>query len=214
MHHLSCLLGGVDDGSGNLCPFKIHPFQMVPTDDASNGQSPALRKNEEFLNSEFNKLSVQEQSKALNDVHHAASELKEDPVMIDKLLTEFEQEVERGRYPIYEQALQQDRSYVEDPAFRLKFLRANMHDVRKAVKQMTNFLKHKAKYFGNDKVAADITIEDMTPHELKIMLSGLYHIQKDTDRNGRVIFHRFDRLVSGKFNTETMVRTLACFVIS
>jgi len=49
--------------------------------------------------------------------------------MIDDLLTEFERRVQQGRYPIYQQAVNQDRSYVEDPALRLKVVRANMHNI-------------------------------------------------------------------------------------
>lgn len=144
---------------------------------------------EQLFMSEFNMLSKSAQAKALDDIYSGAwSELKENPSMIDKLLTDFEQQVERGQHPIYEIALTQDRSYVEDPAFRLKFLRANMHNVHKAVQQMISFLELKAKYFGTEKVAQDITLDDMTPDELKLILSGLYHIQEDTDRNGRTIF--------------------------
>lgn len=167
------------------------------------GSSPPTGETD-VLTFEFSKLSLQEQSQALSDIHHAG-ELQEDPVMIDKLLQDFEQEVGRSKCAVYEQALKKDRSYVEDPGFRLKFLRANMHDVPKAVKQMFSFLKHKAKYFGNDKVASDITINDLTPEELKILLSGIYHIQEGTDKNGRVILHYFSKAMPSKIKVESMV---------
>ena len=142
---------------------------------------------EKYLTAEFNKLSVDEQVKALEDIYSAGSELKENPVLIDQLLSEFELQVERGNYPIYDLALNQDRSYVEDPAFRLKFLRANLHDVKASVQQMISFLREKAEYFGADKVARDITLDDLTPDELKLLLSGFHHIQDGTDRHGRPI---------------------------
>ena len=179
---------------------------FLPRDHQTSERSQAMRQTEELLTSEFHQLSVQEQSRALNDLYHAGSMLKEDPVMIDNLLAEFEHEVEQGRYPIYEQALKQDRSYVEDPAFRLKFLRANMHDVKKAVNQMINFLSHKAKYFGNNKIAADITLDDLTPEELQLMLSGIYHIQDETDKNGRLIVYRFNKPIPVNLHAESMVR--------
>lgn len=143
---------------------------------------------EELLMSDFNKLPIDEQARALDDIYSAGSELRENPAVIDKLLTDFEKQVERGNYPIYQLAVEQDRSYVEDPGFRLMFLRANLHDVNKAVSQMISFLRQKAKYFGADKVTSDITLNDLSPDEVKLMLSGIYHIQDETDRHGRVIF--------------------------
>lgn len=152
--------------------------------------------------SEFNKLSTDEQVKALDDIYSAGSELKENPAMIDRLLTEFEQLVEHGNYPIYETALNQDRSFVEDPSFRLSFLRANLHDVSKAVDQMIRFLLQKAKYFGTDKLTQDITLDDLTPSDLKLMLSGICHIQDGTDRTGRPIMYILSTLPPNDVNSQ------------
>lgn len=153
---------------------------------------------EALLLSEFNKLSIDEQVKALDDIYSAGSELKENPAFIRQLLGEFERQVEAGNYPIYELAVNQDRSYVEDPAFRLKFLRANLHDVKKAVKQMITFLHLKGKYFGAEKIARDITLDDLTPDDLKLMLAGRFHIQAETDRHGRAVFFIFPEKEKGQ----------------
>lgn len=211
----SLLAGCVDDTHHTLSSINQRQplFQMVSAD-GLNGhdqsrQSHQVEEVEEILSSEFKKLSVPEQARALDDLNHASgSELKEDPAVIDQLLSDFEDEVGRFHSPIYEQALVQDSSYVEDPAFRLKFLRANLHNVKEATKQMLSFLRHKATYFGSDKITSDITVDDLTPDELKLMLSGIYHIQDGTDRNGRVILTTFAGLVPQKFNAETMVRLL------
>lgn len=165
-----------------------------------------MSESEIFLMSKFTELSPREKLEALNDLHYAESELDENPLKVHQMLTEFEDVLERVHDPIYEQALKQDSSYVEDPAFRLKFLRANGHSVPKAVKQMIEFLKNKARYFGTDKLTSDITFDDMTPEELKIILSGIYHVQGGLDRSGRVILHRFNRLLPNNVNEETMVR--------
>lgn len=119
------------------------------------------------------------------------TEVKENPVMNDMLLSNFEQQVQQGNYAIYEIALKQDRSFVEDPGFPLMFLRANQYHVQKAVSQMINFLYQKASIFGIEKVAQYITLNDLDPRDLKLMLFGMFHIQDGTDRNGRSILYRF-----------------------
>ncbi|CAJ1937590.1 unnamed protein product [Cylindrotheca closterium] len=203
---LSCLMGGAPDADSCFIRHhqqaNVHDLRGKPGD----SQLQTMGQTDEFLTPEFNKLSIQQQSVALEDLHNAVSELQEeDPAMIDKLLADLQQELDQGNYPIYELALSQDRSYVEDPAFRLMFLRANMHDVRKSAKQIISFLQHKSMYFGNDKVASDITVDDLTPEELELMLSGLYHVQDDTDCNGRVIFYWFNK-VTFDFSAEAMIR--------
>ena len=113
--------------------------------------------------------------------------------------------VQKERNVAYEIAVTQNRAHVEDPSFRLKFLRANMHDVGKPVRQMMSFLLHEAKYFGNDKVARDIALNDLNEEDKRLIFSGLYHIQKGSDRAGRTIVHSFGSILS-RFKAETMVR--------
>ena len=150
-----------------------------------------MKETEDLLAAEMNKLSVQERSRALEDVHCVAEELQETPEMIERALREFDQVVQTvgTNDRIYTIALNQNRSYVEDPSFRLKFLRANTFDVRKSVDHMMSFLSQKALYFGEEKVAQDITVEDMNDEEIAVMRSGFFQILKDRDQSGRVILY-------------------------
>ena len=94
----------------------------------------------------MNRLSVQERAKAFDDVHCVGEELHETPGMIQKSLIDFDQTLRKQQNPIYEMAVNQIRQYVEDPTFRLKFLRAKLYDIGQAVRQMMSFLEQKAKY--------------------------------------------------------------------
>lgn len=170
----------------------------------NNERKDEMKQTEDLLASELNKLSVQERAKAFADVHCVGEELQETPEMIKKSLAEFEELVQRDRNPVYEKAMTQDCDYVRDPTFRLNFLRANLHNVGKSVRQMMKFLQHKATYFGNDKVARDITLDDLNEEDKRLLWSGLYHIQEDRDRNGRVIIHWFGNLL-GRFRAENVV---------
>ncbi|CAJ1937748.1 unnamed protein product [Cylindrotheca closterium] len=164
-----------------------------------------IQQTEEMLASEMNRLTVQERAEALDDIHCVGEELKETPEMIQQSLREFELAVQNEKNLIYQMAASQNQSYVEDPSFRLKFLRANMHNVHRSVRQMMNFLRYKATYFGNDKVARDITLDDLNEEDMKWMLSGLFHIQDGRDQSGRVIIYLSNTLL-GKCKADTLIR--------
>ena len=174
---------------------------------SSPGKFNELKQTEDLLASELNKLSVHERTEALDDVHCVAEGLKETPEMIEKSLYEFETAVQRSRSSIYDLAWNQNRAFVEDHTFRLKFLRANMHDANKSVRQMMRFLEQKAMYFGDEKVAREITLDDLDEEDMEVLLSGLWHLQEERDHSGRAILHMFGNLF-GKYKVENTVRLL------
>lgn len=166
--------------------------------------SDEMKPIEDFLAAEFSQLSAEEKTKALSDMY-CVEDLNENPGMAQQSLVDFEIRLQNGMFPIYEAAWNQNRAYVEDPLFRLKFLRANMYDVSKSVNQLVNFLGHKATYFGLDKLARDITLHDLNQEDMDLMLSGFYHIQDGEDQSGRVVVYMLNHLL-GKCKAETLVR--------
>ena len=132
-------------------------FQQCFADDKNNSKVPLnkinrqnvddtrqeMKNTEDFLASELSKLSVQERSKALDDLHCVGDDLEDTPEMIENLLLEMDQVLQHKNAPIYNIAASQNRAYVEDPNFRIRFLRANYHDVEKAANQLINFLSQK-----------------------------------------------------------------------
>jgi len=164
-----------------------------------------MKQSQDHLEAEFNILPMKERIEALHDLYGKGEELNEDPGRIATSLAEFEMILQENNFQIYEVALNQNSSYVKDPIFRLKFLRANMHDVNNAVCQMIKFLQHKATYFGIDMVARDITLIDLNHDDIELLLSGLYHIQDGSDKNGRVILYSFNHML-GKCKIDTWAR--------
>src|SRR6056300_1048943 len=67
--------------------------------DTDNG----MKQTEDLLASEMSKLSVQQRSKALDDVHCVGEALKETPEMVQKSLASFDLAVgkQHKNYPIY-----------------------------------------------------------------------------------------------------------------
>ncbi|CAJ1936694.1 unnamed protein product [Cylindrotheca closterium] len=189
----------------------------MPGNNSSNNDDitskAAMKQTEALLASEMSQLSVEERSKALDDLHCVGEELQETPEMIQKLLAEFEMAVQKERNPIYEMAINQNRTYVEDPTFRLRFLRAKLYNVHEAVRKMMSLLECKAKYFGDDKVARDITLDDLSEEDKQLMLSGVFHIQDGRDRNGRLIVHFFGKLLS-RCKADVMIRFSYYFFVN
>ncbi|CAJ1958294.1 unnamed protein product [Cylindrotheca closterium] len=179
----------------------------APSQDNNDTLSDIMKPTEDFLASEMSKLSVQERSKAMDELHCVGEELKETPEMIQQSLKEFDKLLQKKKAKIYDLAASQNRSYVEDPNFRLKFLRANIHDVGESVNQMLGLLSRKEIYFGRDAIARDITLDDLTAEETEILFSGLYyHIQDGTDRNGRMVVYLLNHILGQLSSAETAIR--------
>jgi hypothetical protein len=192
------------DGS-KKAPHNTNAIPNRPRQNSDDFHKGEMKETEDFLAAEMHKLSIQEVSKALDDVHCVGEELEEDPDMMKRSLAEFDEEVKAERNPIYELAASQNRAYVEDETFRLKFLRANFYDVKKSVRQMMNLLRHKATYFGKDKVARDILLSDLNGEDVDLMMSGLFHIQDGRDRSGRVVVYMMSHALC-RCKEDTMVR--------
>lgn len=164
-----------------------------------------MKETENFLASELNRLSLNERSKATEDVHCVGESSEEDPSLLLKSLKQIDEELKREKNPIYELAAMQDKSFVEDEEFRTKFLRADFYDAKKAVRRMVTFLKYKLTYFGQDKLTKEITLADLDEEDMDLMTSGLFHIQNEKDRSGRVIIYLFNHLL-GSCSAKALVR--------
>ena len=182
-----CFQQCVSLGNGNDAS---SPLNFLPFNSQNNALGhQEMKTSEDLLASELSKLSVQERSNALDDLHCVGQELKDTPEVIDNALFHLDGILKERMDPIYQIALQQNRTYVEDVNFRLRFLRANHHDAAKAANQMIAFLNQKEIYFGRDTLARDITLDDLNEEDKQVLLNGRFHIQNAVDRNGRVVVY-------------------------
>ena len=177
-----------------------------------NQKQPRMKETELMLASALNNLTAQERTLALHDVHCVGEELKESPEIVEKSLVEFDQAVQRQRNPVYEIAVSQNRAYVENRSFRLRFLRAAMHNIGLAVTNMMNFLYNKLLHFGEDKVSREIRLNDLNEEEVGLLVSGIFHIQNDRDPMGRVIVYITAGIEMLEIcRAQTLVRLNRCF---
>lgn len=192
-----CLAGSSNSDSSMHVP--VHPTELESTGE--------IKELESLLASELQTLSLQERLKALDDVHCVGEELKENEEMVHRSLRAFEEALRDQKTDIYDIAVAQNREFIECKEFRLKFLRANLHDVQRSVRQMMEFLKYKAMFFGEAKLGRGILLSDLNFNDLDLMTSGLYHIQEGRDRSGRVIVYMLTHALGGA-EANTLVRLL------
>ncbi|CAJ1936079.1 unnamed protein product [Cylindrotheca closterium] len=179
---------------GSCCnPFQIphqdHAIMHMEEDGADTPNETGLKAAEEYLASEVHKLSLKERLEALDDVHCVGKEIETTPEALQDLLTEFDEEVKRSNDPTYKLAERLNKAYVEDTAFRLRFLFSKMNNVKQAVTQMLAFLRQKAMYFGKEALGRDILLSDLNTDDLDLMKSAIYYVQAERDSSGRAIVH-------------------------
>eukprot|EP00980_Cylindrotheca_fusiformis_P017378 scaffold5392_cov107-Cylindrotheca_fusiformis.AAC.11 len=139
-------------------------------------------------------LSLGERSQLLDDVHGVSKPIDETPDTILSSLTAFAAAIESSKTPMYEKALVQNKSYVEDRSLRLMFLRSEGFNVHAAANRLMLFLKQKALYFGEEKLTKEITLDDFSAEDMQSLESGATQVLPKKDRAGRSVFVVFPQL--------------------
>eukprot|EP00980_Cylindrotheca_fusiformis_P012514 scaffold3074_cov108-Cylindrotheca_fusiformis.AAC.1 len=185
-----------------LLPWDLQRRQFAPR---RRLHQEEMKQTEALLAGEMSKLSIEEMSKAQDDVHCIGQTIIETPELIHRALVEFGEEARAQSNTVYKVALQQNRKYVEGEAFRLKFLRCNLFEIKSSVSQMMKFLQYKAKYFGIDKLGSDIMLSDLTNEDRDLLQSGFFHVQQCKDRSGRNVVWFFNGFL-GMWKKDVMIR--------
>jgi len=142
---------------------------------------------------------------------------KENPVLIAESLEKLEQELESlpdtdNEMYLMSQALydrkdstQADGSYVNDKAFRLRFLRTELFDPSRAAMKMASFLNVVGHLFGEYALQRPIRLSDFTEEEMQAFRTGNLQLLPFRDRSGRRIIVGVEGLAI-QFASKTRVR--------
>jgi hypothetical protein len=153
---------------------------------------------DKVLAQEVNNLSLQERNRVYEEVHGVAEPLEEDPELVAQRLCEFDLQLSTIRNKkAYDFALQQSPEYVNDRKFRLMFLRSTELDANEAAQKFVNHFDFKMELFGREKLAQNITLDDLDEKGLIYLRSGAIQILPATDRIGRPIFFFQPILLNG-----------------
>ena len=90
----------------------------------------------------------------------------------------------------YGLALQRAPTYVKDPFFRLKFLRAEKFDTKAAAERLTRYFDEKLKLFGEDKLGRELGYEDLDIDDRESLAKGYLQVLGTLDESNRkIIFY-------------------------
>ncbi|KAL3920690.1 MAG: hypothetical protein SGILL_003131 [Bacillariaceae sp.] len=121
---------------------------------------------------------------------------EDDPAFIHEQLKEMDLQLNRIRtssktwtlrLAAFELAESQNRSYVEDPKLRLRFIRSERYDTLKAAARFIRFFDFKLELFGPEALTRRITWNDLKPAERDIVKKGYTQRLPIRDRAGRAI---------------------------
>lgn len=89
--------------------------------------------------------------------------------------------------------LEKNRSFcqhnyaIDDPAFRLRFLRCELFDVQKAVIRFCNYLNFVHELWGSVALEREVRLADFSRSETKLFRKGYFQLLPFRDRSGRRI---------------------------
>lgn len=124
---------------------------------------------------QMSSLSMKEREQAYFDIHGISSTV-ETPEMIQQAYLELDQELSKLGEGAYRKAEGINPSYVRDERLRLKFLRADRFDAKKAALRMARHFEAKLDLFGASKLCQDITQNDLKPGDLDSLVTCVGHL--------------------------------------
>lgn len=98
-------------------------------------------------------------------------------------------------------------SFIDDKEFRLRFLRCELFDVRKAAIRFVNYLNLAHELWGGVALTRQIRITDFTKSEMKFFRKGYYQILPYRDQAGR----RVITLMGGMGLAVDSIERIKCF---
>jgi hypothetical protein len=143
------------------------------------------------LAKEMNELSVQEREKVLDDIHGVAQAHEETPEFVASCLEELDariSQIPKVKRRAHSRALFFKPTIQNDAKFKLMFLRADVYDAEKAAKRMIKYYEDKLELFGEEKLAKDITLDDLTEEDMDVYSTGWCLELPHKDQVGRPIW--------------------------
>ena len=120
------------------------------------------------------KLSVADREKAYMDIHGISEDAEKPPELILVCLVLLQNEIDSlSDKKAYNIAQRLDPEYVRDRDFRLAFLRCENFDCKKAALQIIRHFQIKLDLLGEDKLAMDITQDDLDRDDMNVLYSAV-----------------------------------------
>lgn len=182
-------------------------LESVPLFEPSETQADAL------VAKQMTELTSQEREKVYHDLHGISEDILETVPFIRGALAEFDWELKTlQNKDAYEMARFMNPKYVEDPKFRLRFLRTDLFDAKKAALRFVRHFQAKLELFGRDKLARDIVQDDLSEEDMDTLYSCFLQVLPTRDQGGRRVTMAFPYAKNRAFSSESKVSPLWCLI--
>jgi len=177
---------------------RAHPFGSAPIEDEplhSNYKQNKLSPSDmdHILSKGLMALSITERNALTDEIHGVGMVApKETPELLTAALLELDSEVRRISdddllKAAYLKSQEFEETYVNTRDFRLRFLRCDLFDAKKAAIRMLKFLDLMAYLFGTEVLVKPVQTTNMSVEEMKIIRSGPVQVLPYRDRSGRPV---------------------------
>jgi len=164
---------------------------------ASRITSDSVKHPESKISEALLNLSVKDRNAIEEEIHGVSCMSPEEtPELLDDALEKFDLELTRiDRKPGYDRAQElqeeipngQPRSYISARGFKLRFLRCELFDARKAAKRYAKYLDVIFELHGDIALKRPIRMTDLNREELSFLRKGYHQVLPVRDRSGRRI---------------------------
>ena len=143
-----------------------------------------------LLAKEISQMTFAERSRIQDEIHGVESmAVKETPELIQDSLNKLQDEIDsfQGVKTAYEDALLSDSTYVTSDELRLKFLRAEFFDAKKAAARFLQSMENLFRWFGPVALQRKIRYDDLTKADVALLRTGMMQVLNSRDRAGRLV---------------------------
>lgn len=163
------------------------------------------------LAQDLTRMSVQSRNEMNEEIHGLRTLTPEEtPEMVQDKLRELNYALNMlPSTPSYDEAMGLSSELVKSSEFRMRFLRAETFDARKAAIRMEQYLTFAKNYFGPEALHRPSFMSDLDKQEQEMLKAGNLQLLDSRDRFGRRIVvrvgsigtedHSMFQLVSGTF---------------
>ena len=165
------------------------------TESTSNSNKQTIDPNnvDAMLAAELNQMTFQEREKINEELHGVDNIIDETDALVEQALQDMDSALQQlPNNFLYDKARSINSRYVEDPSFRLMFLRSEYFNPQLAAKRLLKFLENKVKFFGEETLARPIYLSDLNNDDMTFLKSGIVQLIQVRDRSGRVILADFN----------------------
>ena len=137
---------------------------------------------------ELVQMSTDERTRVFADIGGAQEINPEDPAFVNQCMMELDERISRIKNKAaFLLAQRMCPDFTNNPGFRIMFLRADNFDVEKCAHRITRHFDEKLELFGPEKLARDITLQDLTEDDIEALEGGGIQFLPRPDQFGRPV---------------------------